>query len=116
MFTWLNLVILTSLSLFDLYLLLILSKGVGIPIIAITQVAGAVFGFWRVKNLDFNLFFYLDAQIRKGEVVIRELWEEAMVLTGSCLLIVPGFFSDIIAIFFLFSQFRALLLDYIYGN
>lgn len=115
MFSWLVVLSLSALGLFDLFILIIASTGFGILIISLTQIAGASFGFWKVRQMDFNLFFFLDAELKKGEPVIRELWEEALILTGACLLIVPGFLSDLIGLAFLVPQLRSICLDLIYG-
>ncbi len=114
MFTLPVILSLSGLCLFDLLILVMASRGFGIAIITVSQVAGAVWGIWKVGKMDFNLFFYLDAELRKGEPIIRELWEEAIILTGACLLIIPGFLSDLIGIAFLVPQLRTFCLDFIH--
>ena len=94
------------LSVLDLFFLLIISKGYGIAFIIVTQTIGAVFGFIKLRNLDFNLFFFIDAELKKKQKIIKELWNEAMVLTGACLLIVPGYLTDLIGILFLVPFIR----------
>ncbi len=105
---------LSGLCLFDLLILVVASKGLGIVIITISQLLGAMWGGWKISQMDFNLFFYLDAELNKGEPVVRELWEEAIVLTGACLLVIPGFLSDLIGISFLVSSLRTLVLNFIH--
>jgi UPF0716 protein FxsA len=107
---------LSGLCLLDLLILVLASRGVGIVIIIVTQLAGALWGGRKIWIMDFNLFFYLDAELKKGEPIVRELWEEATVLTGACLLVVPGFLSDLVGIFFLIPPLRTLVLDIIHES
>ena len=113
MFTLPVILSLSGLCILDLLILVFASKGAGIMIITISQLSGAIWGGWKISQMDFNLFFYLDAELKKGEPVVRELWEEAAVLTGACLLIIPGFLSDLIGIAFLVPPLRTLALNFI---
>ena len=113
MFTFPVILSLSGLCFLDLLILVVASKGTGILVITITQVSGAIWGGWKISQMDFNLFFYLDAELNKGEPVVRELWEEAVILTGACLLLIPGFLSDLIGIAFLVPPLRRLALNFI---
>lgn len=104
-----------ALSLLDFLILLLMARGFGIVVISITQGAGFVFGWIKIRRMDFNLFFFLDAEIKKGQPIIRELWEEALVLSAACLLIMPGFLTDLIGIGFLFPQIRELCFQMVDG-
>lgn len=101
------------LSILDLFLLVQVSNGVGIWMVAISQLATGVFGFVKMKKMDFNLFFYIDAEQKKGEMIIREIWEEAFILTAACLLILPGFISDIIAALCFVPDVRKFCLNFL---
>lgn len=94
----------------DLVLLTSLSRGYGILMIIVTQACSALFGFIKLKGLDTNLLFYIDLELRKGERIVSELWEDAMIMTASILLIMPGYLSDIMGILFLVPTFRSFCL------
>lgn len=114
MFTLPVILSLSGLCLLDLLILVLASQGPGILIITITQLSGAIWGGWKISQMDFNLYFYLDAELSKGEPVVKELWEEAIILTGACLLIIPGFLSDLVGIAFLVPPLRTLTLNSIH--
>ena len=113
MFTGTLIIVLTCLSLLDLIILLLISKGIGIPLIIATQLVTGLWGLWKIKHLDFNLYFFLDAELKKGETIVRELWDEALILVGACMLVIPGFLSDLIGIILQIPLFRAFLLELI---
>ncbi len=116
MFSWIAILALSALSLFDLFVLVTASKGVGVLIVAIFQICTGLLGWFKIKSLDFGLYFYLDTELKKGTRIIRELWEESLVLTGTFLLIIPGFLTDTIGLAFLTPYFRRLCLDTIEKN
>ncbi|MCP4750353.1 MAG: FxsA family protein [Proteobacteria bacterium] len=87
-----------------------ISSGLGVYLIVVTQVMSALFGWFKLRKMDFNLFFFLDAELKKGENIVKELWEEAWILTAVCLLLLPGFVSDIIGCMFLIPPLRTFFL------
>ncbi len=100
-------------SLADMIILIQISSGPGIYFIVITQILTTGYGIFRIRKLDFNLFFFLDAELKKGEKIVKELWEEAWILSAVCFLIIPGFFSDIIGGLFLMESVRRFFLEYV---
>ncbi len=106
MFSWVLIVAVIALSMLDFFILLLMASGIGIAVIFVTQAAGFTFGWIKLRKMDFNLFFFLDAELKKGQTIIKELWEEALVLSAVCLLIIPGFLTDLIGIGFLIPQIR----------
>jgi len=106
MFSWLLIVAVFALAMLDFLILLLMASGIGIVIIFVSQTTSFVFGWIMLRKMDFNLFFFLDAELKKGQPIIKELWEEALILSAACLLIMPGFVTDLIGIGFLFPQIR----------
>lgn len=113
MFFWVFILILLTISFVDLFLLLVISRGIGIAVIVVTQLASASWGLWKISKMDFNLIFFLDAELKKREPIVLELWEETLILTGACLLVIPGFLSDILGIGLLIPTLRTLCLEFI---
>ncbi len=105
--------IILAVGLVDLVVMIEISNAVGIYFIIGSQILGAVFGWYLLRKLDFNLYFYLDAQLKNDQTIINELWEEAFILTGACFLIIPGLISDIVGIIFLVPRFRYIFLQWI---
>lgn len=98
------------LALLDMVLLTTISRGYGILLIIVTQTISGFLGIIKLKNLDSNLLFFLDAELKKGERIVSELWDDAMVMTAAILLIMPGYLSDAIGILFLIPSFRSFCL------
>ena len=113
MFLEILFLIILAVGLVDLIVMIEVSNAIGIYIVTTSQVLGASFGWYKLRRLDFNLYFFLDAQLKNDQTIIRELWDEAFVLTGVCFLIIPGFLSDIIGIICLISKFRYMFLEWI---
>lgn len=111
MFTWIFLISFFSLTLLDLLILIQSSNGAGIYLIVLTQIASALFGYYRIRKMDFNLFFFLDTELKKNKTIIREVWEEVVLLLSACLLIIPGFVTDFIGLVCLIPQVRNVFLE-----
>jgi UPF0716 protein FxsA len=112
MLNTINILIIALIAFFDLLFLMIISTGTGILIILLTQLISTGAGLYYLRKLDFNLFFYIEATFKKKEPIIRELWEEFIYLCGACLLIIPGFLSDLIGILALIPDTRRLICDF----
>ena len=113
MFNTINLLILVLIAFFDLLFLMIISSGTGILVVLTTQMITAGIGLYFLRNLDFNLFFYIEATFKNKDPIIKELWDEFILLSGACLLIVPGFLSDIFGLLALIPDTRNLICDFI---
>jgi len=100
-------------ALTDLILLIQLSSGPGIYFILISQFLTSGYGIFRFRKLDFTLFFYLDAELKKGEKIVKEIWEEAWILSAVCFLIIPGLVSDLVGGLCLTPAIRRFFLEYV---
>lgn len=100
-------------ALSDLVLLIQISSGLGTYFIIFSQFLTGGYGVFRFKKLDFTLFFFLDAELKKGEKIVKELWEEAWILAAVCFLIIPGLVSDIVGGICLTPAIRHFFLEYI---
>jgi len=104
--------IISLVAMMDLFIMLQISNGYGIYFIVLTQLSSGIFAGYHLRKMNFSLFFFIDAELKKGERIVKELWEEAWVLTAYCLLLLPGMISDIIGILLVLPQIRRLWLDY----
>jgi UPF0716 protein FxsA len=101
-----------AIGIIDLWILIRMAGGFGIVLIVISQVITAAIGLWWMRKLDFNLFFFLDVELKNRQPIIRELWEEAWLLTAACLLIMPGLLTDLIGALGLMPPLRRWWFDY----
>jgi UPF0716 family protein affecting phage T7 exclusion len=94
-------------------ILIQISSGLGTYFIIATQLLTGGYGIFRIRKMDFSLFFFLDAELKKGEKIVKELWEEAWILTAICFLIIPGLVSDIVGGLCLSIHIRRFFLEYV---
>ncbi len=102
-----------GIALADMVVLIQISSGLGIYFIIFSQLLSGGYGVFRFRKLDFNLYFFLDAELKKGEKIVKELWEEAWILTAACFLIVPGLISDLVGALCLVPSIRRFFLEYV---
>lgn len=102
-----------GIALADLVVLVQISSGPGIYLIVISQILTGGYGLFRFRKLDFNLYFFLDVELKKGEKIIKELWEDAWILTAACFLIIPGFISDLVGALCFVPSIRHFFLEYV---
>ena len=76
----------------------------------------AVIGVYIIKNLDFslreNMFKLMHKEITEEEFISIGLFK----LIGAFLLIIPGFFSDIVGVLFLFEPFARFVAKKLFPN
>ncbi len=101
------------LAVIDLLFFIIVATGYGVVFIVVTQLISAGVGWMQLRKLDFNLFFYVESTLRKREPIIREVWDEILLLSGACLLLYPGIFSDLIGALLYFKEVRVTILDFL---
>ncbi len=72
-------------------------------------VTSAVYGFWIIRNMHIQMMATMQA-LANGEITMEEF--ESMnlsMLVGAILLIIPGFFTDIIGILMQFGVFSTFI-------
>ncbi|BCD62394.1 UPF0716 protein FxsA [Nitratiruptor sp. YY08-26] len=72
-------------------------------------VASAVYGFWIIRNMHIQMMATMQA-LANGEITVEEF--ESMnlsMLVGAILLIIPGFFTDIIGMLLQFGVFSTFI-------
>lgn len=104
-------VVIGGIAFIDLLFLNLISSGKGIIFILFTQLITAAIGTYVVRKVGFNLLFFIDAELKKETVIVRELWDEFYFLLGGCLLFLPGFLTDLAGTLLLIKDVRVVLLD-----
>ncbi|SDU88186.1 UPF0716 protein FxsA [Microlunatus sagamiharensis] len=94
-------VLLVAVPIVEVYLLIQVGQRIGLlPTIALL-VLEAVLGGWLLRREGSRAWRALDAAFRGGRMPTGELTEAGLVLVGGVLLMLPGFLSDVIGLFFL---------------
>ncbi len=94
-------VLLVAIPIFEVYVLVQVGQRIGpIPTIAIL-VLEAILGAWLMRREGSRAWKALDGAFRGGRVPTGELADAALVLVGGVLLMLPGFVTDVLGLFFL---------------
>jgi UPF0716 protein FxsA len=66
-------------------------------------------GAWLVRAQGFQTMRNIQLELAQGRMPAGQLMDGAMILTGGVLLLTPGFFTDLLGLFFLIPLTRALI-------
>ena len=92
----------------ELYLLVQVAGGIGVPETILLLIGVSVFGAWLAKREGLTVLRRLQRTVAEGRVPSAEIVDGALVLLAGALLITPGFLSDCLGIVLLFPPTRAL--------
>lgn len=93
----------------ELYVIVQVAGGLGIPETILLLIAISVAGAWLAKLAGLTVLHRLQAAVRRGEVPSAEIVDGALVLFAGALMITPGFISDLLAILLLLPPTRAVI-------
>jgi UPF0716 protein FxsA len=94
-------VLLVAIPIFEVYVLVLVGHRIGILPTVIILVLEAVLGGWLLRREGSRAWRALDGAFRGGRVPTGELADAALVLVGGVLLMLPGFVTDVLGLFFL---------------
>ncbi|GAB2578508.1 FxsA family protein [Microlunatus antarcticus] len=93
--------LLVAIPIFEVYVLVQVGQRIGVlPTVAILVVE-AVIGAWLLRREGSRAWKALDDAFRGGRIPSGELADAALVLVGGVLLMLPGFVTDVLGLFFL---------------
>lgn len=106
---WMVLVAVIALPVVEIALFIKSAQWMGLlPTIAVAIGAGAL-GLALVRRQGFELLLRVRAQYDRGEVPVAEVFDGLCLAVAGALLVLPGFFSDVVAILLLLPPVRAAL-------
>ncbi len=92
----------------ELYVIVQVAGGIGIPETILLLIAISVIGAWLARVAGLGVLNRLQRTVRAGKVPSAELVDGALVLFAGALMITPGFLSDCLAILLLLPPTRAV--------
>jgi UPF0716 protein FxsA len=93
----------------EVYLLIKVGSLIGaLPTVALL-LSISLAGAWLVRHQGFGILRRIQAELAQGRLPAAELLDGAMVLVGGVLLLTPGFFTDLLGLFFLIPLTRAVM-------
>jgi UPF0716 protein FxsA len=94
-------VLLVAVPIFEVYVLVQVGQRIGLVQTVAILVVEAVVGAWLTRREGARAWRALDAAFRGGRIPTGELADAALVLVGGVLLMLPGFVTDVLGLFFL---------------
>jgi len=101
-------VLLVAVPIFEVYVLVQVGQRIGAFPTILVLVIEAVLGAWLTRREGARAWRALDGAFRGGRVPTGELADAALVLVGGVLLMLPGFVTDVLGLFFLIPFTRPL--------
>ena len=92
----------------ELYVIVQVAGGIGIPETILLLIAISFVGAWLARVAGLGVLNRLQRTVRAGKVPSAELVDGALVLFAGALMITPGFLSDCLAILLLLPPTRAV--------
>ncbi|MCR6629468.1 MAG: FxsA family protein [Magnetospirillum sp.] len=106
---WLVLAAVVALPIVEIALFVKSAQWLGfLPTLMAAVAAGAI-GLALVRRQGFELLMRARTQFDRGEVPVREAFDAICLAMAGALLLLPGFFTDILAILLLLPPVRAVL-------
>lgn len=94
-------VLLVAIPIFEVYVLVQVGQWIGVWPTVLVLVLEAVLGAWLLRREGARTWRALEGAFRSGRVPTGELADAALVLVGGVLLMLPGFVTDVLGLFFL---------------
>src|SRR4051794_10479169 len=94
-------VLLVAIPIFEVYVLVQVGERIGALPTILILIVEAVFGAWLMRREGARTWRALNDAFVGGRVPTGELADAALVLVGGVLLVLPGFLTDVLGLFFL---------------
>jgi UPF0716 protein FxsA len=102
-------ILFTLIPIIEVYLIIKTGQIIGpVPTILLLLAISAA-GAWLVRAQGFQTMRSIQSELSQGRLPAGQLMDGAMVLVGGVLLLTPGFFTDLLGIFFLIPLTRSLI-------
>lgn len=93
----------------EVWLLIKVGRVIGaLPTVAILLIISMI-GAWLAKSQGFRTIAAIRDELAAGQRPAAHFLDGALILTGGIMLLVPGFFTDFIGLFFLIPTTRVIL-------
>jgi UPF0716 protein FxsA len=102
-------ILFTLVPIIEVYLIIKTGQIIGpLPTVLLLLAISAA-GAWLVRTQGFQTMRNIQYELAAGRLPAGQLMDAAMVLVGGVLLLTPGFFTDLLGIFFLIPVTRSLI-------
>jgi UPF0716 protein FxsA len=113
---WMVLVAVVALPVVEITLFIKSAQWLGLLPTILAAFAAGIIGIALIRAQGFQLLLRTRAQLDRGEVPVREVFDAVCLAAAGVLLVLPGFFSDFLAILLLLPPVRAALRLWLVGR
>jgi UPF0716 protein FxsA len=93
----------------EIYLIIKAGQLIGPLPTVLLLLAISLAGAWLVRSQGFMILRRIQSELAEGGLPAAELLDGAMILAGGVLLLTPGFFTDLLGLFFLIPFTRRVI-------
>jgi UPF0716 protein FxsA len=93
----------------EIYLIIKAGQLIGPLPTVLLLLAISLAGAWLVRSQGFMILRRIQSELAEGRLPAAELLDGAMILAGGVLLLTPGFFTDLLGLFFLIPFTRRVI-------
>jgi UPF0716 protein FxsA len=93
----------------EITVLVLVGQAIGLLATVLLLIAASVLGMWLLRREGTRAFSALAEAVRTRRAPHRELADGILIAAAGVLVLVPGFVSDLIALFLLFPPTRSIV-------
>jgi UPF0716 protein FxsA len=93
----------------EIFVAVKVAEAIGVLYTILLLIAGWPLGSWALRSQGGAAWRRLTTAVAEGRPPAREVIDGALVVAGGVLLLIPGFITDVIAVFLLLPPTRALM-------
>jgi UPF0716 protein FxsA len=102
-------ILFTAVPIIEIYLIIKTGQVIGPLPTVFLLLAISFAGAWLVRTQGFQTLRSIQYELAQGRLPAAQLLDGAMVLVGGVLLLTPGFFTDLLGLFFLIPIARPFI-------
>jgi UPF0716 protein FxsA len=102
-------ILFTVVPIIEIYLIIKTGQVIGPLPTVLLLLAISFAGSWLVRSQGFQTVRSIQSELASGRLPAAQLMDGAMVLVGGVLLLTPGFFTDLLALFLLIPFTREIV-------
>jgi UPF0716 protein FxsA len=102
-------ILFTVVPVIEIYLIIKTGQAIGPLPTVLLLLAISFAGAWLVRAQGFQTMRSIQSELASGRLPATQLMDGAMILVGGTLLLTPGFFTDLLALFFLIPITRDMI-------
>lgn len=106
---WLLIALVIAVPVVEIAVFIKVAQGIGVAAAVLVAIAAGLIGLIMVRTQGLRTLMVAKSAADRGQLPLSEMFDGFCIAVAGCLLILPGFLSDILAIFLLLPPVRLLL-------